>query len=1278
MLLLHPNINVNMPDKENHWTALHRALYCGNIEAAILLLKHSDIDTSIKDFEGYTAFDLYNSTVPTTKPLSCDERIPAELFTWGTNRNAALGLGDANDRIFPDPVILPMKDVPKIGGCSLEDRFATVRVCDVKMSKLHTAILTSEASDNLRVCGFGSGGRLGPFSHTVYAPTPITLLAGCSVVSVALGQDHTLAVTNGGEVLSWGLNRFSQLGYVVETNQGGFTQEPVQSTPRKISQLKREFIKGVATCKIASACWSNTQVWTWGTNSGHLGYDKTATPVQVFPRQVSAITEPVYGMAMSETATACLFRSGDVVCIWHGGISKVNFPANSFPSEISVYRPPQAIRGTAITKIVSCEDSFAALSSNGEVFTFSAPTASELDGLGLSGRRDKLIKPQRVWALRRQVGSVRDVDIGGDDTLIVCTRSGHVYVRSRSLKSTVTSGSNRSFKFQRVPHIQRVVAVCANSTGSFGALRVEYKPPPIQVTGRSLEADMTAIMPFVPEVDVISGRARATGGNRIPANDETDDAEVLDDIGSLERLMDMLRRPEGVLFDKGTVTAASTHDADIMVCVDKNLAFPAHRLVLAARCRSLRAVLSGSEPLNDKHGMTISFLPFVTSSILGYLHMTGVKPLSTLILLHYLYSDDLLALWDRRVGLVLAEQCKAVGILPMQIKCELVTLAELLELPQLAQALQSVVKRAPALTACVHYRELFDHVQSATDPSEPDIRTDPLAPDVALHLRDKVVYTHSVVLRARCPFFSAFFGDKDWTSRRRNRLGVVDVQMNHLEWEVMQFVLGFICFGEEKLFDTLDFLESADDVAEFMFRMLAAANELLLDRLVLICSQVILGLLNPYNACYLLTDAIHYNAVDLVEGIENYMAVNLEMFLESRIVDDLGALEVRHLAGYTRSKQAQKSPLVRSNRLATEAMEKHQEWLANQDIPEPLVSNLKFSLIQKDPPGTSKTRSRPIPCPPSPSPSLNPLLSSKVESRDTAGDDLFIIGDMDVSPTLDLNVTQPDLPTSSVNQYAMLTPRPVWKTNPSTPRVDLKSIMAEAETEKIAPSPSTSGLSKTTDTPSKTSEQFATRAPTMQAEVSSLKRPQHVPTTPSRPTNASSPSALGPKITPTRRPHPSSGLFRPGKAQAAWTLCPVQSCGEPGAQDAVPSFAEIQLLQQTQGSSATKDKRSFLDIQEEERARQQEEDFLRWWATEEERVKQELAEQERLLSQAAVANTSPAGSRARGKKRDRKVRLTERLLSAPEAQGESRTSSASSRVSKTRKPQPYKESIHER
>lgn len=111
---------------------------------------------------------------------------------------------------------------------------------------------------------------LGPFSHTLYTPTPLTLSSN-SIVSVALGQDHTLALTSAGEVTSWGLNRFAQLGYVVESGQGGSADESIQTTPRKIGHLKKESIKGVAACKTASACWSGSDVWTWGTNGGQLG-----------------------------------------------------------------------------------------------------------------------------------------------------------------------------------------------------------------------------------------------------------------------------------------------------------------------------------------------------------------------------------------------------------------------------------------------------------------------------------------------------------------------------------------------------------------------------------------------------------------------------------------------------------------------------------------------------------------------------------------------------------------------------------------------------------------------------------------------------------------------------------------------------------------------------------------------------------------------------------------------------------------------------------------------
>jgi len=55
------------------------------LSSRILLLKRLDIDMSIKDLEGHTAHDLYNSTVRSAKPTN-DEETLAELFTWGTNR----------------------------------------------------------------------------------------------------------------------------------------------------------------------------------------------------------------------------------------------------------------------------------------------------------------------------------------------------------------------------------------------------------------------------------------------------------------------------------------------------------------------------------------------------------------------------------------------------------------------------------------------------------------------------------------------------------------------------------------------------------------------------------------------------------------------------------------------------------------------------------------------------------------------------------------------------------------------------------------------------------------------------------------------------------------------------------------------------------------------------------------------------------------------------------------------------------------------------------------
>ena len=115
--------------------------------------------------------------------------------------------------------------------------------------------------------------RLGTSQHIQYDLKPIQHFTH-KIVSVALGQDHTLALTESGEVLSWGLNRFSQLGYVVESASTASVrlEEPIQLHPRKVyGPLKKEVVRGVAASKCASACWTDRGMFTWGTNNGQLG-----------------------------------------------------------------------------------------------------------------------------------------------------------------------------------------------------------------------------------------------------------------------------------------------------------------------------------------------------------------------------------------------------------------------------------------------------------------------------------------------------------------------------------------------------------------------------------------------------------------------------------------------------------------------------------------------------------------------------------------------------------------------------------------------------------------------------------------------------------------------------------------------------------------------------------------------------------------------------------------------------------------------------------------------
>ena len=309
---------------------------------------------------------------------------------------------------------------------------------------------------------------------------------------------------------------------------------------------------------------------------------------------------------------------------------------------------------------------------------------------------------------------------------------------------------------------------------------------------------MAAIAPYVDEAAVSACQNTKIPLDRVMGtDDELEDSSVLDDIGEVAKLMAVLSNGPNQV---GSSAKGNKYSADLVVRIGTIFEIPAHRIVLAARCTPLREVLGGDGALRDQSSkIAVTFKPQLVPPVL---HFTGINPLSLLILLRYLYADEVLAVWDQRIGLLFEAQFSSLGLSTTQVQTDLGSLAHLLCLPHLASALQSVGKRVAKLSAEDDFQQLFDRAQ-LLDSSRRHVHQDPLAPDVALHFADKTVYTHSAILHARSAFFAAFFSDPDWTAQRRDDAGVLDVEMGHHKWQVMQFVLPFVCFGRETMFETL-------------------------------------------------------------------------------------------------------------------------------------------------------------------------------------------------------------------------------------------------------------------------------------------------------------------------------------------------------------------------------------------------------------------------------------------------------------------------------------------
>ncbi|KAH5433658.1 hypothetical protein HBI44_033900 [Parastagonospora nodorum] len=886
-----------------------------------------------------------------------------EVYTFGSNKNVTLGFGDQDDRQFPERIVLRRPDhllqrfyrehrerqsqygvsmglPPQDSGflqpkgiveLPIHIRNTPLVIQDVQMSKLHTAVLTTDPVSNLYMCGHGPGGRLGTGTEmTRYQFTCIEGggLSQRKVAAVSLGQNHTLAVTDDGEIYSWGNNAFGQLGYALP-KPALKDDDPISTIPRQIfGPLKREVVAGIAASRIHSVVHTTTSLYTFGKNEGQLGIvdsDARSLETQVIPRRIAAslFSSPILSVSAIDGASICLLENREVWVFANYGYAKLSFPLDGFTSNFlkeSWLTTKYDTTPNKIKKITSGGDTICALSTSGEVFTVAVSRRVEgSQDVSTSTTNPKQIRgalsaPYRIWSSQKSHMAARDVGVDQDGSIILTTDVGSVWRRTKraTIKNANITGAAeikpKDYKFQRVPGLTRVVAVRASAFGAYAAIRkdCDVTRNQIGVDEPSLWDNLSPLLSFHdmknyeetsddddPEPRFWTRRTDTQALRKRALRSKDLEQEVTDILqqSSAERTYDI---------------AVGTTTSDVHI--------PLHDFMLSGRSRVFRQAM-----LDFRAQETETVIPDLLT-----IRKTGNE---TLILFHgldfltifnlvlYVYTDSLVDFWN------VTRHYPTLAYRYRTVRTELLKVASRLEMKQLEPAVRQMVSPRRSL-----------HMDLEIAIKEPSFFA---SGDVIVDLADGEMLLHSDIICQRCPFFEGLFrgmaGGQWLAGRRTEESSIVHIDLSHVETHLFELVVRHLYTdaGEEIFEDVtsedLNDLLALDELLDHVMDVMSVANELMLDRLTQVCQRLIGRYVNARNVSSLLTAVAPSSVAEFKDAALEYVCLSLEAVMQNGSLDELDEDLLLELNQVAHDNQLAYLPFARSGRAEAVLFDRYPE-----------------------------------------------------------------------------------------------------------------------------------------------------------------------------------------------------------------------------------------------------------------------------------------------------------------------------------------------------------------
>ncbi|KAJ4833183.1 RCC1 domain-containing protein rug3, mitochondrial [Turnera subulata] len=301
-----------------------------------------------------------------------DDAVTLQVFSWGRGASGQLGGGIEEIRLYPAPVgllHLPSSFTlsPTPGRLvSLNDqahgRGQSVPQVGISCGLFHSALVVE---GQLWVWGKGDGGRLGlGHENPAFVPTLNPYING-PVTSLALGGIHSVALTNSGQVFTWGYGGFGALGHSVYHRE---------LFPRLVQGPWQGKITHIATSGTHTAAVTESgELYTWGRDEGdgRLGLGPGRGPNEggglSIPSKVKGLTVPVAAVYCGGFFTTVLTEKGEV---WNWGANS-NYELGR-GDKTGGWRPKQipSLEGFRIIQIASGGYHSLALTDEGKVLSW--------------------------------------------------------------------------------------------------------------------------------------------------------------------------------------------------------------------------------------------------------------------------------------------------------------------------------------------------------------------------------------------------------------------------------------------------------------------------------------------------------------------------------------------------------------------------------------------------------------------------------------------------------------------------------------------------------------------------------------------------------------------------------------------------------------------------------------------------------------------------------------------------------------------------------------------